>query len=136
MEKDIGLKFIEEKIITIGDKKMDEKDLFCHYYAVALEQVCQLGVLIDWFKSLCHLVHENEQPHINVLTPINTILEIRYQPTKKRRTRTFSYGDTMENEPKTVQVEERKEEELSEQQKENRLSNWVTSLRPIVTGKP
>lgn len=133
LEKEVGLKFIEDKVVLVDGKMVDEKTLFCHYYTLALENVCQLGVLIDWFKSLCHMVYENEQPHINVITPINTALEIRYQPQWKRRTRTYSYGDTVENEPKTIILTEHKEEDLTVSQIEERLNKWITSLLPNVT---
>jgi hypothetical protein len=111
---------------------IDERELFCEYYSLALENVCQLGVLIDWFKNLCHLVHEDGNEYIKVPTPINTHLKIRYIPLTKRRTRTFSYGDTIEDSSKTVQFEPCKKK-LTTLQENQRLSKWVTSLLPNVT---
>jgi hypothetical protein len=113
-----------------ADTIIDEVELFCTYFPLALEQVCQLSTLNKWFKLLAETVQEVGHDEILIPTPIGSISHIQYKPLKKRRIRTFNYGETKAG--RMTQISE-VNEDPDEQDRKDQLEAWKSGTCPNST---
>jgi DNA-dependent RNA polymerase len=108
----------------------DEVGLFCTYFPKALEAVCQLGTLNEWFKKLASEVHTLKGEEIIIPTPIGSLSHIQYTPLKKRRIRTYHYGESKADR-KTVVAEPNINP--TEKDRKEQLATWKSSVCPNTT---
>lgn len=110
---------------------LNEVEEFQKYFLVALEEVCKLSILNDWFHELAEACHDKGLDQIVVPTPNGTELKIKYTPSTDKRVKTFGYGETRVRQTLINKVLE--PEQLTDAHKKERFGNWRTSLCPNVT---
>ena len=119
LEKENMLKLMEET-----PSGANEKDMFKHYFWIALEKVCKLNTLNDYFRTVADAAFVKGLERVKIKTPIGTELDIEYKPAKSRQVPTFHYG---ESSPRKTSILKEVDKPTPEQ-KEVQHKNWRMSL--------
>lgn len=117
------------KLLEKTPAGFSERSLFLDLFDVALQDVCKLNILNNWFQELAEVADAEGLDEIVIPTPIKTKLFIHYKPRQSRRVWTFGYGSTQAQTRQSVPAKD----PLSMKQRKQRLGNWRTSNAPNVT---
>ena len=78
------------------DVKLTPSDtlLIKKYWAIALEDICKIRVVFNWFKDLVVELHELGRTSVVIPTPTGTKIYQKYPVPKTKRIETFSFGSS------------------------------------------
>ena len=71
-----------------------EQLLIRKYWSQALEEICKIRVVFNWFKKLVQEIHDNGGTEVIIPTPTGTLIHQRYPTPKTIKIKTFSYGSS------------------------------------------
>ena len=83
--------YIEETDLKLSDT---DKVLIKKYWSLALEDVCKLRVVFNWFKDLVEEIHDAGGKEVIIPTPTGSIIHQRYPSPKTVKIKTFSFGSS------------------------------------------
>ena len=83
----------------------DEKKLIKTHWPTALEEVCKIRVVFNWFSDLVQEIHASGKDEVLIPTATGSIIHQTYPIPKYKQIRTFAFGSSQFKEARTNKEE-------------------------------